>query len=245
MYCACWSSLLSRKHHWSIEPQALDLRSRILLSRRPRAYCIASFVRLVYATYCFRHLYLVPCCDTSAPCSPLPHTAPSLILATGSKHAELRRLRDTTHWACMSVHYLLHRIPTYQDRKMSRLNGDLLLNIIGILSTKAEDSARYRASDLCALSQTCHYMRELCMPYLFGTCTVMVNSCLTLEKLPPSSVWPFIKCVDETYSISRQNADPTTCIGISAFPILDTTRSSVRSSRIASSTTPRARSSTL
>ncbi|TFK81460.1 hypothetical protein K466DRAFT_667116 [Polyporus arcularius HHB13444] len=76
---------------------------------------------------------------------------------------------------------------------MFQLNGDVLLNIIGIISTKAEGSPRNPELDLCALSLTCHYMRELCMPYLFGACTVMVNSCITLEKLPPSSVWPHIK----------------------------------------------------
>ncbi|KAI0714030.1 hypothetical protein C8T65DRAFT_726796 [Cerioporus squamosus] len=75
-----------------------------------------------------------------------------------------------------------------------RMNGDVLLNIIiWILSNKDEDSARQ--GDLCALSQTCRYMRRLCMSRLFGTCTVRVKGCITLEELPPSSVWPHIKNV--------------------------------------------------
>ena len=50
--------------------------------------------------------------------------------------------------------------------------------------------------ELSALSLTCTYLRDLCKPHLFRTCSLGLDRPITLEIVPPSSVWPYIRYED-------------------------------------------------
>ncbi|RPD62204.1 hypothetical protein L227DRAFT_28983 [Lentinus tigrinus ALCF2SS1-6] len=79
--------------------------------------------------------------------------------------------------------------PGAQLPPLLRLSNDVLLIIIEMVGTP-------KMHDLDALSRTCTHMHGLCKPYIFRECSLGLYYAITLdtlERLPPSCVWPHIR----------------------------------------------------
>ncbi|RPD62245.1 hypothetical protein L226DRAFT_532727 [Lentinus tigrinus ALCF2SS1-7] len=74
--------------------------------------------------------------------------------------------------------------PRAQLPSLLGLSSDVLLIIIETVSNM---------HDLDALSRTCTHMHGLCKPYMFREFSLELDQAITLERFPPSCVWPHIR----------------------------------------------------